>query len=326
MPTIYTIGSIALSFLLTFFVLPYWIRRAKKHGLTLVDEQKPKKTVVAGLGGLIVVFGAGVGMLSYVAVQVFVYKNNQPLVLLAAVTAILIALIIGLIDDLLGRKIGLRQKHKPLLSLLIALPIMVVNAGTSTMAGLRLGKLYPLLVVPAGIVGAANGYNMLAGLNGLEAGLGIIILGTLGLIAWSVHESIAALVAACTVVSLLAFFWYNWFPAKILPGNTLTYAVGATIAIVAITGNIEKFALFLFVPYFIELLLKFRGRMQKESLAKPLPDGSLVNKYKKFYSLNHVMIFLLRKIKGKAYEQEATALLLGTELVVAAGTLAVFFA
>lgn len=329
MPTAYTIASIVLSFLVTLMFLPYWIRRAKAHNLTLIDEQKIKRKVVAGLGGLIVVLGAMIGILSYVAVQVFVYQNDKPFVLLAATSAILLALIIGLIDDLLGRKIGLQQRHKPFLSILIALPIMAVNAGVNVMSlpfigDVNLGQFYPLLIIPIAIIGAANGFNMLAGMNGLEAGLGIIILGTLGYISWVTHASVAALIAACSVAALIAFLWFNKYPAKILPGDTLTYSIGATIAIVAITGNIEKYALLLFIPYFIELALKARGKMQKESLARPLQDGSLVNKYKKFYSLNHVAISFLRKIKKRAYEYEAVVLLLGFQMLIAAGVLYLF--
>jgi len=33
------------------------------------------------------------------------------------------------------------------------------------------GIFYPLAIIPIGIVGAANAYNMLAGYNGLEAGM-----------------------------------------------------------------------------------------------------------------------------------------------------------
>ncbi len=326
----YVWAPVALSFLSTFFFLPHWIRRAHKHHLTNIDEQKRGRPVVAGLGGLVVGLAAVMGILSYIAGQVFGAKIAASSELLAATATVLLALIVGLIDDLLGRKIGLQQRHKPVLSILIALPIMVVNAGVSTMfipflGNINLGLLYPLIVVPAGIVGAANGFNMLAGLNGLEAGMGVITMGTLGVIAFSVHETSAALVAACMVAALVAFLLFNWYPAKVLPGNTLTYMVGAALAVVAITANIEKYALMLFIPYFIELVLKARGLMQKESLAKPLPDGSLKNKYGSIYSLNHVAIALLRKVNGKAYEWQAAALLLAMEAIVAAGTLAVFF-
>jgi len=327
MQTVYLIFPIALSFLLTLVFLPIWIRRARTHGLTLVDEQKLDQRSVAGLGGLVIVLSAITGMLGYVGVEVFIRENSPPL--LAAVAAILLALVIGLIDDLLGRKIGLRQRFKPIITFLIAIPIMVVNAGVSVMyvpflGAVNFGRLYPVIIVPVAIIGASNGFNILAGMNGLEAGLGIIVLSTLALIAGMTGAIPAAIIAACMAAALVTFLVFNWYPAKVLPGNTLTYAVGATIAIVAITGNIEKFALLMFIPYFIEFFLKLRGGMAKESLARPLPDGSLINKYEKVYSLNHIAIGILRRVTGKAREWEVVLLLLGFEAVVAAGTLTLF--
>jgi len=66
----------------------------------------------------------------------------------------------------------------------------------------------------------------------------------------------------------------------------MTYSVGALIAIVAILGNIEKFALFLFIPYFLEFILKARGKFKKESFAEVQEDGSLKLK-EEIYGLEH---------------------------------------
>ena len=63
----------------------------------------------------------------------------------------------------------------------IAMPLVVVNAGhviieLPLLGELNFGLLYPLVIIPIAVIGAANGYNMLAGYNGLEAGLGVIII------------------------------------------------------------------------------------------------------------------------------------------------------
>ncbi|MDP2841599.1 MAG: hypothetical protein Q8O17_04910 [Candidatus Methanoperedens sp.] len=39
---------------------------------------------------------------------------------------------------------------------------------------LDIGLLYPLLIIPIGMIGASNAFNMLAGYNGLEAGMLIV--------------------------------------------------------------------------------------------------------------------------------------------------------
>lgn len=327
MPTAYTVSSVLLSFFITLFVLPYWIKRAREHRLVGKDMHKVDYREVAELGGLIVVFGAILGILSYVALHIFIYKNGVDLLfLLAAVVSILIAMIIGLVDDILGWKIGIRQYQKALLTLLIAVPIIVVNAGEHTMnvpffGQIELGLLFPLLVVPIAIIGSSNGFNMIAGFNGLEAGMGIITLSTLGLLSYWSNASGAALIAACMVISLLAFYVFNKHPAIIFPGDTLTYSVGATIGIVAILGNIEKFALMIFSLYFVELILKSRGKFQKESFAKTLPDGTLQNQYKKFYSLTHVSVRLTNYFFGEAKEVSVVRLILLTQVLIASLTI-----
>jgi len=326
-----TIGASLISFFLTLFVLPRWIRRAKSRGLVGIDVHKRNKKKVAELGGLITIGSAILGLLVYVAGLVFLYKtkNSTMIYLFAAACSLLLAMLIGLVDDILGWKIGLRQKQKMLLSVVIAVPLMVIRAGHTVMSFpwfgfMDVGIWYVLAFIPLGIVFAANAFNMLAGFNGLEAGMGIIILTTLGILSFG-RSTAAVLIAFCLVASLLAFFIFNRYPSRVFPGDTLTYPIGAGIAIVAILGNIEKFGAILFIPYILEFFLKLRGKMQKESFGRLQRDGSITNRYSKWYSLTHVAIAFLRKAKGKAYERQVVYTLLSGQLLIAIVTVLYFF-
>ena len=166
---------------------------------------------------------------------------------------------------------------------------------------------------------------MIAGYNGLEAGMGIIMLTTLSYLSYKTGTYWIAVLGLCMAAALIAFLIYNFYPAKVFPGDTLTYSVGAMIAIIAIMGDLEKFALILFIPYFRGFILKARGKMQKESFGKVLPDGSLTNRYDKWYGLEHIVISFLRKIKSKAYEWEVTIFFIAAESLLAVITLAYFF-
>lgn len=326
-----TISTLLISFFVCLIITPYWIKRAREHGLTGKDMHK-KEGKAAELGGLPVICGFLAGLLVYVAIDVFVLKGSGWHIqfIFAAISAVLIATIVGLVDDILGWKIGIRQYQKVLLTISIVFPIMVVNAGHSEMmipffGEINFGLIYPLLIVPIAIIGATNGFNMIGGYNGLEAGMGAIILATLGFLAWRAGPSWVAVIAFCMVAALLAFLVYNRYPSMVFPGDTLTYAVGALIAIVAIYGNIEKFALIIFIPYYIEFILKARGKMQKESFGKLLNDGSLEKPYKKYYGLEHIIIDLIKKIKKKAYEWEVVASLVFIQLIVSVITIAYFY-
>lgn len=328
--------SILASFASAFIVAPYWIRRAKRIGLTGKDMNKIDKPEVAELGGIIILFGFLVGVLTYLAIDTFYLQHNtlttklqRDLQIAAGLLTVVLIALIGLVDDILGWKIGLRQWQKPILTAFAALPLMVVNSGTSKIAlpflGLiDIGILFPLIAVPIAVVGASNAFNMLAGYNGLEAGMGIIILSALGYRAWTTDIGWVAVLAFCMVFTLLAFYFFNKYPAKIFPGDCMTYPVGAAIAIVAILGNIERLALFLFIPYFIEFVLKLRGLMQNESFAVPNEDGSISRPYEKIYGLEHLMINTISKIKNKVYETDVVYAIFIFEIIIAAIGLAIW--
>ncbi len=311
-----------ISFLATLIAIPHWINRAKKSGLVGKDMHKLDKREVAEIGGIPVLFGFVLGLLSYIALSTFYFKNiSRSLEIMALLSAILIIALMGLIDDILGWKIGLRQYQKPLFTLLGALPIIVINAGHSRMVfpfigAIDFGLLYPLLLIPIGVVGTSNGFNMIGGYNGLESGLGMIILSALGFISWKLGVAWIAVVSFAMVFALLAFYLFNKHPAKIFPGNMLTYSIGALIGYIAILANVEKVALILFIPYFIEFFLKLRGLMQIESFASLNPDGSLALPEKKLYGIEHLSILILTKLKTKVTELKVVMSLYLVEIVL----------
>jgi UDP-N-acetylglucosamine--dolichyl-phosphate N-acetylglucosaminephosphotransferase len=310
--------AIAISFLVTFIFTRKWIPVAKKVGLVGKDVNKYSRPEVADMGGVAVMAGILGGILFYVSLNTFFLSQPEfNLALFATISTIMIIAFVGIIDDLLGWKMGLSQIQKPLLTIPAALPLMVINAGHSSIAlpivgDINLGILYPLFLVPVGIIGASNGFNMLAGFNGLEAGMGMIIISAISIVAYFTGSGYVAMVGAIVVVALMAFLIFNWYPAKVFPGNTLTYMIGAVIACLTILANVEKLAVIAFIPYFIDFFLKARSRMKAEEFAIPNEDGSLKKPYDKYYGLPHIIIDLIKKAKGKVYEKDvvATALII----------------
>ncbi len=330
MPTVLTISAVVMSFLITFLITPYWIRKAKNAHLVGKDMHKKDHPEVVELGGLCVVAGFLVGLLFFIATKTFIHNWQENILsIFATITAILIATIIGFVDDILGWKIGLRTRYKVALTLFISLPIAVINIGQSTMnlpflGMIDFGILYPLLFVPVAVIGASNGFNMIAGYNGLEAGLGIIILGALTLITYISGDTYASLLGSCMIAAIFAFYYYNKHPAQIFPGDTFTYSIGALIGIIAVLGNVEKYALILFIPYFIEFGLKSRGNLLKESFAGVKDDGSLENRYERWYGLEHIAVDLLMKVKGKATEQGVDYILFTFQILFALCTIVLY--
>src|SRR3989338_7558394 len=171
------------SFLVTLFVIPFWIRKARQIGLLWDDMNKINAKKVAGSGGIAVILGFILGIFIFVAYRVFYLKTDTYLIEIISMLVVLLLLAgVGLIDDLLGwRHGGLSRRSRMFLVLIAAIPLMVINAGKSLVElpflGLvDLGILYTLIIIPIGIVGATTTFNFLAGFNGLEAGLGLIVL------------------------------------------------------------------------------------------------------------------------------------------------------
>src|SRR5436190_324204 len=80
-----------------------------------------------------------------------------------------------------------------ILTLAAAVPLMVISVGQSYMhfpfiGRIEFGILFPLILVPLGVMGASNMVNLLGGYNGLEASLGLTYIGMLGLYALVNHR------------------------------------------------------------------------------------------------------------------------------------------
>ena len=242
--------------------------------------------------------------------------------IISLIVVILMAGGIGLVDDLFGWQHGGLSKRSRLIMLAISsIPLIAINAGKNIMSipfigEVNFGLLYPLILIPLGIVGATTTFNFLAGFNALEAGQGVILLSALSLVSFLTGSSWLATIGLFMVAALLAFILFNFTPAKVFPGDILTYSVGSLIAIMAILGNFEKVAVFFFIPYIFETFLKLRGGLVKHSFGKPQKDGSLDLSYDKIYGLTHFSIYLMKKLGTKPTEKKVVYLIWAFQILI----------
>ncbi len=309
--------SVLISFVTTFFITPHFIKFLYTAGIVGLDLQKKNKPKLATSGGICVAFGVLSGLLAYIGLQTYlgysfgpIYELEEWLVYLLAVTvSIVIVMFVGLLDDLnvkskaAGTKegqdirVGIPQWLKPLLTLPAAVPLMAVSAGKPEMAipfvgTVYFGIIYPLLLIPLGVVGASNVVNLLGGFNGLEAGMGIVYLLGLGIYA-VLHKSIGAVIFLIAFAALVGFIRYNWYPARILPGDSLTYLLGSIVAAGVIVGNMERSGVIMMLPFIIEFFLKLRVKFKTTCLGKLRKDGKLDPPYgRRIYSWTHAVMNL----------------------------------
>lgn len=252
-----------VSFAVSFAGFPIVIPRLKKAGIVGKNMNSEKQEEIAEMGGLVIAAGFGVGIVFAIFLRTFfdLFLSVNLISILAALSTVLIVVIIGVFDDL----ISIRQWIKAIMPVFAALPLMALKEGYSMMRIPFIGLLefdifYPLVLVPLGITGATNTVNMLAGFNGLEVGMGVVAIGSLSIIAYLIGETTSLIILMATLGALVAALRYNWYPAKILVGDVGTLSIGAVIACAVIVGNYETAGVIIIIPYVVDFLIKAKNR------------------------------------------------------------------
>lgn len=109
------------------------------------------------------------------------------------------------------------------------------------------------------IVGSANAINLTDGLDGLAGHTAAVAFAAFGTIAYLQNQ--VYLVTFCFTLAgaLLAFLWFNAYPAQVIMGDTGALALGATLAVVALMlGQVLLLPLigFVFVAVTVSVILQ----------------------------------------------------------------------
>ncbi|HYD48862.1 MAG TPA: glycosyltransferase [Terriglobales bacterium] len=216
--------------------------RAVAAALQVVDRPGPRRAhavSVPRLGGIaiFVAIAGGLllpGVLGGSSLQLL-RSNEWPLEgMLAGATVMLIT---GIVDDV----VGLRPPIKLLAQLFAALLAVASGSGFVAVTNplgegiIELGWLGTFLSV-AWIVAITNAFNLIDGLDGLAAGVGVIACITIALVAAVEGRADAILVASVIGGALLGFLLYNFHPATIFLGDCGSLVLGYTLSLLAIHG------------------------------------------------------------------------------------------
>jgi len=306
--------TLLVSGLSTLGLLRVLIPRLAQAGIVGKDMNKPGQPPVAEMGGLGLVGGFGAGVLVLIALRTFLKIETLAAVsvveLFAVLATILAIALIGLIDDL----IGVHQGWKAIIPALAAIPLIAIAAGQTTMrlpfiGPVNFGILYSLVLVPLGVTGAANAFNMLAGFNGLEAGMGAVAIGALAIIAAHLGEVTSLVLLLAALGALLATLYFNWYPAKVFIGDVGTLTIGTVIATAVIVGNFEWAGVMVILPHAVDFLLKARKRFPSTGWHGEYRDGKL-------YCPAHGPVGLAQlilKLAGGMHERTLVLVLMGFE-------------
>jgi UDP-N-acetylglucosamine--dolichyl-phosphate N-acetylglucosaminephosphotransferase len=285
--------AILVSFLVVLIFTPSAIRLLREKGFTGIDVHKPERPEIPKGGGYVILFAIVFALLIIVGLTTFHILEIEMVGLFAALVSILMAGMIGLLDD----NLDFRNRTKIALPLIASIPMVAMSVGTPTITipfigTINFGIAYALIIVPLMMTFIIDATNMYAGMNGLEAGLSAI--NASGLVLYVVltpyldshtvtaTETEAGIVAAALLGASLAFLIFNKYPARILSGDVGNLPMGATMAAALIIGNMDRLAIMMYIPFAINFLLYIiyryytkRKGMEWVKFAKPREDRTL---------------------------------------------------
>jgi UDP-N-acetylglucosamine--dolichyl-phosphate N-acetylglucosaminephosphotransferase len=284
----------------------------RRAGIVGQDLHKPGRPEIPEMGGLGIAFGFTVGLLWAIAFGTF-FELDTPIDqfdLFAILATVLIITLIGVLDDL----IALPQGIKVFLPLIASLPLVAVKAGQTFMTIPFLGRVefgywYTLVIVPLGVTGAANAVNILAGFNGLEAGMGLVAMISLAVIAAILGAETALVVLIAGIGALIAVLYSNWYPARVLLGDAGTLTIGAILAASSIVGNFEAAGLIVILPYFFDFIIKATHGFPSRGWWGELREGRLHCPTSRPVSLCQWIM----KLSGGISERSLVMVLMGIE-------------
>ena len=174
------------------------------------------------------------------------------------IAAMLIAAILGLADDILGAlRIGPNGGGLRVSQKIIVYTILAAIGGlwfyyrlgwdflyVPFMGNIAIGWWYiPIFMFV--IIASAFSANETDGLDGLAGGVMLFAFCALTAVAFILGKYNLAAFSATVIGALLAFLWFNIYPARFFMGDTGSMALGITMGVIAMLTNTT-----LFLPFF----------------------------------------------------------------------------
>jgi UDP-GlcNAc:undecaprenyl-phosphate GlcNAc-1-phosphate transferase len=154
----------------------------------------------------------------------------------------LIILGVGLYDDLKNASVALRLVFQ-----FISAGILIAGGFCITMLPNPLGGAFPLGVfsIPFSalwIVFIINAINFIDGLDGLAAGIAVIVATAIFVSAEASGEALIGLLSIVTVGTLIGFLPFNFHPARIFLGDSGATFIGFILAAMTTLGTMKSIA------------------------------------------------------------------------------------
>jgi phospho-N-acetylmuramoyl-pentapeptide-transferase len=267
-----------LSFVIALLITPLWFKFLKKYKFgkqlredTPIFSELHKNKAGTPTSAGIIIWTTVIGMaiifdaLNHLLGGVWTYFNfvNRAETYLP-LAAFLIAALLGLLDDWLGvLKLGgasgggLKVRQKSIFYLVMAFIgawwfyfRLGWDAITVPFVGSFVIGWWYIPIFLFIIFASAFSANETDGLDGLLGGVALFAFVSLTTVAFVLHFYDLAAFSGTVIGALLAFLWYNIYPAKFMMGDTGSMSLGVTIGVIAMLTNTT-----LILPFFTIILV-----------------------------------------------------------------------
>ena len=251
--------ALAAAGILSFVLTPLTIRFAEQLGAIDVpnDERRVHLKPIPRTGGIAVAASfVLVGVAGILLNNITHFAPPLRAVPFQEVGALFVGVSVGALLGYLDDRLQLRARWQFIFQFVLAGIALVLGGPELRIdhlpnpfgeAGIPLGEAAAIAATTLWIVGMLNSVNFIDGLDGLLAGVALIAVTTLGIIAINdPNQSIVAVMCALLAGSLLGFLPYNFHPARVFIGTAGVFAVGYALAVLSVMGT-AKVALALLV-------------------------------------------------------------------------------
>ena len=251
--------SLIFSFIIVFLLMPKWINLQKNifpKGQPIRTDGPSSHVIKEGTPAL-----GGVLILLSIVINTILWTNNFSKFNYLVILSIILFGFLGFTDDYLKIKFrkGISSKLKFFIQILITFFLLylinqyIINLTSLYLPffksfSLELGYFYIIFAIFV-IIGYTNATNLTDGLDGLVSMPLIFVFLTFAVFSYIIGNSIYSdylllnyvpssgeLVIVCTasIGALLAFLWYNSYPAEVFMGDTGSQSLGGSLAIISI--------------------------------------------------------------------------------------------
>lgn len=218
--------SFATAFIITYLAIPKLIVFSERFRLfDSAGKRASHEGNVPVFGGIAIFAGIIFSLLFWAEIQ------NIQFILVS----FLIVFFVGLFDDLLSL-----TPVKKIIGQIIAVLVIIyfgelkIDSMHGVLGIYDLPEWVSILFTVFVVIVITNGFNLIDGVDGLAAGIGLISSFSFGILAILMHQIDIAIIAFTLSGALTAFLKYNIHPARIFMGDTGSLVVGMTLSVLAI--------------------------------------------------------------------------------------------